>query len=175
MLRGTTVLVGTFTLICAQLGAQVPAAPRPRVSPTAAAAGRAAKPRIAGIAPAPVQYQAPPIPTTGLFTNITQAPSEFGNTIPFSGQQTFAQPGFGQPSFGQPSFGQPAVSPRPAAFFFVPALVLSDGRIFANFNGTYEEVLRQCPVFAGTVNVESVGAACWIVDTAGRYKVIQRR
>jgi len=155
MLRGTTVLVGTFTLICAQAGAQVPAARR-QAPAAAAATSRAPRVRIAGIAPAPaVPFQAPQIPTTGLFTNIVSAPGLFTNTPTVIGQQS--------------------VVPRPVAFFRVPALVLSDGRIFARFNGAYEEVLRQCPVFAGTVNVDAVAPACWVVDAGGRYSVIQRR
>ena len=154
MLRGTTVIVGTFTLVSAHAGAQVAAArPRTAVSATVTS-GRASAPRIASIAPAPsVPFQPPAIPTTGLFTNIVSSPGLFANA---------------------PSFGQQVV-PRPVSFFFVPALVMSDGRVFANFNGAYEEVLRQCPMIAGTADIGFVAPACWIVDSRGRYSVVQRR
>jgi hypothetical protein len=168
MLRGTTVLLGTFTLAAAAVpvaaqaqarprqgavgAAPAPARPRPRQGgiPAAPVASAVRRPtsgvRIAGIAPAPTTvFQPTPIPTTGLFTNI----------VPATAPQAFA--------------------PRPATFFFLPAVVLSDGRVFADFNGNYEEVLRQCPLVPGTNSFGFVAPACWMVDAYGRYSVMQRR
>jgi hypothetical protein len=90
-------------------------------------------------------FQPTPIPTTGLFTNIL------------------------------PATGRQSIAPRAATFFFVPAVALRDGRVFANFSGNYEEVLRQCPVVPGTNSVGFVAPACWTVDAYGRYSVLQRR
>ena len=132
------------------------AAARPRTTPAPAVRSSSAPaPRIASIAPERAQYQPPPIPTTGLFTNIVPSTGLFTNASPGVRQQTNV--------------------PRPVAFFFVPAVVLSDGRIFANFNGVYEEVVRQCPMIQGTATVGFVAPACWIVNANGRYSVIQRR
>ena len=39
--------------------------------------------------------------------------------------------------------------PQVAAFFYLPTVVLTDGRVFANFHCVYEQVLRQCPVTSG--------------------------
>ena|SRR5687767_11218813 len=58
-----------------------------------------------------------------------------------------------------------------------PTVVLSDGRVLANF-GTgrgYEEVLRKCPTFSGAVPSNAYVAPCWTVDVNGRYLVVQQR
>lgn len=79
---------------------------------------------------------------------------------------------FGQTVFSrQPSFGFPQV----AQFYFLPAVVLNDGRIFANFNGSYEEVLRRCPAFSGALPPNFTTTACWTIDQYGRYTVVQPR
>jgi hypothetical protein len=58
-------------------------------------------------------------------------------------------------------------------FFYVPAVVLTDGRIFANFNGSYEQVLRRCPAISGPLPPGFTTSACWMIDSYGRYVVVQ--
>ena len=60
-----------------------------------------------------------------------------------------------------------------AQFYYLPAVVLTDGRVFANFNGSYEEVLRRCAVFSGALPPNSTSSACWMIDAYGRYVVVQ--
>lgn len=143
MIRRTTVLAGTFALVCAGRAAmaQEPAGTgagllvaAPRNTPTKP---RDNKPRFAGIAPAPPLIpNQNGIPTAGMI----------GNTVP-----------------------------SVAAFYYLPAVVLTDGRVFANFSGRYEQVLRRCPVTSGTVAPGFAVAACWVVDSNGRYQVVQQR
>lgn len=78
------------------------------------------------------------------------------------------------PIIAAPVFGaQPAI----AQITYFPTLVLTDGRVFANF-GTgrgYEQVLRQCAQFTGGVPYGVNVSPCWTVDANGRYAVIQQR
>lgn len=76
---------------------------------------------------------------------------------------------------GAPTAGFLNGPPQVAAFYYLPTVVLTDGRVFANFNGTYEQVLRQCPITSGPVPPGFATPACWIVDAYGRYQVIQQR
>lgn len=62
-----------------------------------------------------------------------------------------------------------------AQFFYTPAVVLTDGRVFANFNGSFEQVLRRCPAFSGTLPPNFTTSACWMIDSYGRYLVVQPR
>jgi hypothetical protein len=62
-----------------------------------------------------------------------------------------------------------------AQFYYLPAVVLTDGRIFANFNGSYEEVLRRCAAFSGPLPPNFTTSACWMIDSYGRYVVVQPR
>lgn len=60
---------------------------------------------------------------------------------------------------------------------YYPTVVLSDGRVLANF-GTgrgYEQVLRRCPNIVGTLPPGAFVAPCWTVDAYGRYAVVQQR
>ena len=67
------------------------------------------------------------------------------------------------------------IVPQVAAFYYLPAVVLTDGRVFANFNGNYEQVLRRCPVTSGPLPPGFATPVCWVVDSYGRYQVVQRR
>ncbi len=60
-----------------------------------------------------------------------------------------------------------------AQFFYLPAVVLTDGRVFANFNGSYEQVLRRCPAISGPAVPGFATTACWMIDAYGRYVVAQ--
>jgi hypothetical protein len=62
-----------------------------------------------------------------------------------------------------------------AQFYYLPAVVLTDGRILANFNGRYEEVLRRCAAFSGPLPPNFTTSACWMIDSYGRYVVAQPR
>lgn len=63
-----------------------------------------------------------------------------------------------------------------AQFSYIPAVVLTDGRVFANFNGSYEQILRQCPMTSGALIPEfTTFSACWMIDPYGRYVVVQPR
>lgn len=62
-----------------------------------------------------------------------------------------------------------------AAFFYLPAVVLTDGRVFANFNGRSEQVLRRCPVTSGPLPPGFATPTCWMIDGQGRYLVVQQR
>jgi hypothetical protein len=66
-------------------------------------------------------------------------------------------------------------APQVTAFYYVPTVVLTDGRVFGNFNGTYEQVLRRCPITSGPVPPGFATPACWYVDTYGRYQIVQGR
>lgn len=46
------------------------------------------------------------------------------------------------PTFHNPSF--PRQAPRPVQFTLIPAVLMSDGSIFANFGFGYEPVVRTC-------------------------------
>jgi hypothetical protein len=74
----------------------------------------------------------------------------------------------------RPVYGTPA---QVVQITYYPTVVLSDGRVLANF-GTgrgYEQVLRQCPQFSGTMPPNAIISACWTVDSYGNYRVIQQR
>jgi len=74
----------------------------------------------------------------------------------------------------RPVYGAPA---QVVQITYYPTVVLSDGRVLANF-GTgrgYEQVLRQCPQFTGTMPPNAIITACWTVDAYGNYRVIQQR
>lgn len=47
---------------------------------------------------------------------------------------------------------------QPVQFTLVPAILMSDGSIFANFGFGYEPVLRSCSAGAGTRPLQRVGA-----------------
>jgi len=73
-----------------------------------------------------------------------------------------------------PLYGAPA---QIAQITWFPTIVLSDGRVLANF-GTgrgYEEVLRQCPQLSAPLPPNATIAPCWTVDSYGIYRVMQRR
>jgi hypothetical protein len=71
----------------------------------------------------------------------------------------------------------PAQTPQIAQITYYPTVVLTDGRVLANF-GTgrgYEQVLRRCPQFSGPIPANVFIAPCWTVDGYGRYIVLQQR
>ena len=144
MIRRTTVLAGTFAIICASKVLLAQSSPTPQSGGVLVAAPKtpparpeAGRPRIAGIAPPPaVVPNQNGMPTAGFI----------GNAIP-----------------------------QVAAFYYLPAVVLTDGRVFANFGGRYEQVLRRCPVTSGTVPPGFTTSTCWVVDAYGRYQVVQQR
>lgn len=73
-----------------------------------------------------------------------------------------------------PVYGPPA---QIAQITWYPTVVLSDGRVLANF-GTgrgYEQVLRQCPQLTGALPPNATIAPCFTVDSYGTYRVMQRR
>jgi hypothetical protein len=204
----TTVLAGTFTLICAvyPATAQTAAAPKTGViyPRTLQAASRpvVTRPRIAVIAPPAGSVVA--MPSMASMTSgqgLPRAPGSFinGGTTVFSpavgtmvGVQGASAPvrrvgtariaGIAPPpqtvpiqnlatNTGFVANGPPQV----AAFYYLPAVVLTDGRVFASFNGNFEEVLRRCPQISGTLPPGFSVATCWTVDANGRYLVVQRR
>jgi len=96
----------------------------------------------------------------------------FGNAARVGIIPLTPQPAPNQTVFAQvPSLGIVQV----AQFNYLPAVVLTDGRIFANFNGSYEQVLRQCPAFSGVLPPNFTISTCWMVDQYGRYTVVQPR
>ena len=85
----------------------------------------------------------------------------------------------GFPTASIPTTPTPAATPIATApvaqITWYPTLVFSDGRVFANFGGGYEQVLRQCPQLSGTLPPNATIAPCWTVDSCGVYRVMQRR
>ena len=55
-------------------------------------------------------------------------------------------------------YRNPSYPLQPVQFILVPALLLSDGSIFANFGFGYEPVLRSCSAVVVTGQVQRVGA-----------------
>jgi hypothetical protein len=85
---------------------------------------------------------------------------------------------------GFPTVNVPTVPAQPASpvattpiaqITWYPTLVFADGRVFANFGGGYEQVLRQCPQLSGTLPPNATIAPCFTVDAYGVYRVMQRR
>jgi hypothetical protein len=157
MLRGTTVLLGTFTLVAVAAGTAAGQSDgRLVAAPATASPRRPSTVRIAGIAPAPRRVQ-----------TRTGANPQFGfdsSVIP-----TIPTPGIFNAA--------PAVDAQPqvASFFFLPVVILTDGRIFANFNGRFEQVQRECPTFSGAMPSNFAVAPCWIADRSGRLTAVRRR
>jgi hypothetical protein len=86
------------------------------------------------------------------------------------------------PPAAQGQFSQTVFAPtqdfgfvQVAQFFFVPAVALTDGRVFANFNGRFEQVLRRCPDISGALPPGFTTSACWMIDSFGQYVVVQPR
>jgi hypothetical protein len=67
------------------------------------------------------------------------------------------------------------VSPQVAQFYYTPAIILTDGRVFTNFGNGYEQVLRRCPYITGPLPPGFATPACWTIDSYGRYVVITQR
>ena len=113
-----------------------------------------AKPARTGTAQSAPPAQPVVVNTTGLPTT----------TLPVAPAQPAAGPFGGDPT-------------HIAQITYYPTVVLANGRVLANF-GTgrgYEEVLRQCPQFTGTLPPNAVIAPCFTVDAYGNYRVMQRR
>jgi hypothetical protein len=187
MNRRTTVLAGTFALlVAANAGhaqasrprtASMPAPAQPREAPSrprqdnppppVAAPqpdGRTHTPRIGWIVSAPAAPQSPPAQT------VFGAPPVY--VVPAYG--TVSGYGSGSGYYGGAVYGAPA---QPMQLYYIPTVVLNDGRVLANF-GTgrgYEQVLRQCPSFTGTLPPNFAVAPCFVVDAYGRYSVLQQR
>jgi hypothetical protein len=143
----TTVLAGTFALIFVAQFAGAQTQSRPRV-------GIIAAPPAQPAVQYPAQARNPAKPRIAW---IVPAPP----VVPE--QNAF------------PSAGFVNGAPQVAAFYYVPTIVLTDGRVFANFNGAYEQVLRRCPITSGPLPPGFAAPACWVVDSYGRYRTIQRR
>jgi hypothetical protein len=115
----------------------------------------------------------PQIPNTGFVTNYINPPPT--NPPGYVSSGVFGNQVYGQPAVvGQVIYGS---SSAIAQVTYFPTLVLTDGRIFANF-GTghgYEQVLRQCPQINGQTPWNIIIPPCWAVDRNGRYYVMQQR
>jgi hypothetical protein len=158
MNRRTTILLGSFAVAVSAgvLEAQTQSRPRSgTVTRTPATeSGRTEKSVRAGIIqPAPAAEPVV-VNTTGL---------PMGNTSGLAGP-VVTSPGY-------------IVPVQVAQVSYYPTVVLTDGRVLANF-GTgrgYEQVLRRCPNFTGAVPYGVAVSPCWVVDAYGRYSVIQQR
>jgi hypothetical protein len=155
----TTFLLGSFAL----LGAA-----------TVSRAQTESRPRTGGMVAAPAQSTGKPAVRTG---TMPPPPPPAPQMVPTS--TGFQQVNTGvvvgsTPIITAPVFGaQPAI----AQVTYFPTLVLTDGRVFANF-GTgrgYEQVLRRCAQFSGGTPLSVNLSPCWTVDASGRYSVIQQR
>ena len=158
MIRRTTVLAGTFALVCV---AHV------------AAAQTTSRPRTGVVVPAPTN---PPVQPTGAVVGVPRARITQDRTKPrIAGIAAAVQPVPAQNSPATAGWATTNILPQVAAFYYLPAVVLTDGRVFANFNGNYEQVLRRCPVTSGTLPPGFATPACWMIDSNGRYLVVQQR
>ncbi len=149
--RTTFLLVAFAALVVASSSAaQSQARPRPG---TSSAPQPAAKPVRVGIATSAPPAQPVVVNTTGLPAYATG-----------SSPAAAAAP---------PIYAHPAPV---AQIIYYPTVVLTDGRVLANF-GTgrgYEQVLRQCPQGIGSLPSGVKVAPCWAVDAYGYYRVLQR-
>jgi hypothetical protein len=132
------------------------------------------RPRTGGMVAAPAKTTGKPAVRTG--TMPPPPPPAPQMVATWTGFQQVNAGGFVGPTaiITAPVFGaQPAI----AQITYFPTLVLTDGRVFANFgNGRgYEQVLRQCAQFTGAMPFGVNVAPCWTVDATGRYLVIQQR
>jgi hypothetical protein len=158
MNRRTIFVAGTFVAACSTGVAHAQTESRPRTGQVAASptTGTAKRPVRAGVIPLSPPAQPIVVNTTGLpVTNTT------GTPIPNS--------------TGLPPDPHAAASVVQLSYY--PTVVLSDGRVLANF-GTgrgYEQVLRRCPNIVGTLPPGAFVAPCWTVDAYGRYAVVQQR
>ena len=101
---------------------------------------------------------APPAQPVATTSGLPAAPNPASQPVPSS----------------SPVYGAPVAV---AQVTWYPTLVLSDGRVLANF-GTgrgYEEVLRQCPDLSGPLPPNATIAPCFTKDSYGTYRVMQRR
>jgi hypothetical protein len=172
----TTFLVGAFALGALAAPALAQTESRPRAENHAAAP--VARPnhgvRIGIITPQPqTPRPVPQIPNTGFITNYTNPPGTYPSG--YSPYGVLANPGYAQTTVpgGQIVYSAPQI----AQVTYFPTLVLTDGRVFANF-GTghgYEQVLRQCPQLTGQTPWNITIPACWGIDRSGRYFVMQQR
>jgi hypothetical protein len=161
MKNRTTVLAGTFALICAAQAAAAQTASRPRIARITVPS------RQAAVVPTQPQNYGPTVVRPLSYGRAAGRAARIGWIVPpppVIPQQT---------SFPTAGFANGA--PQVAAFYYLPTVVLTDGRVFANFNGTYEQVLRRCPVTSGTLPPGFATPACWVVDSYGRYQVVQGR
>jgi hypothetical protein len=173
----TTLLAGSFALAFLALPAFAQTESRPRTENHAAPTATprpTQRVRIGYMTPQPNAPQAmPQYPSSGLFNNYTNQPST--NSSGYSPYGVFGNSGYGQTTVngGQVSYGAPQV----AQVTYFPTVVLTDGRIYANF-GTghgYEQVLRQCPQLTGQTSWNIIIPPCWGIDRNGRYFVMQQR
>lgn len=153
MNRRTTIWAGTFAVIV--LGASAEA--------------QRSRPRTAAIAPATPATPAAQAPSKAALPPRNAPPVRIAGIAP--PPQPAAAPAAAH------GYAYPVTTPQPIRFSYLPTLVYSDGRVYANFgNGRgYEQVLRQCPTFTGAIPPNYALAPCFIVDAYGRYSVIQQR
>jgi hypothetical protein len=150
MIGRTTVIAGTFALgvIAGVANAQTESRPRSgeMVAAPKAPAPAARKPPRIAFIP-----PSPPVPSPTVFQQQGQGVAYLPPTAP-------------------------SPTARVAQIFYLPTLVLTDGRVFADFGrGRYEQVLRRCAPITGPIPPGFATAACWTVDQNSRYSVIQQR
>jgi hypothetical protein len=148
----TTFLLIAFAVATGAATASAQSQARPRAG-SAAPARPAAAPARVGVATSAPPAQPIVVNTTGLPGYVVTAP-------PAS-------------SPAQPTHMHPAPVVQ---IVYYPTVVLSDGRVLANF-GTgrgYEQVLRQCPQGIASLPYGAQVAPCWSVDAYGYYRVLQR-
>jgi hypothetical protein len=162
----TTALAGTFAIISLAGVARAQTASRPRIAIIAVA------PTPTTQAPVPQPQYQPPA-TAQYYQQQQQSASRYSGRARIG--LIVPPPAVVPQQNGFPTAGFANGAPRVAAFYYLPAVVLTDGRVFANFNGTFEQVLRRCPITSGPVPPGFATPACWIVDSYGRYQVIQGR
>lgn len=147
-----------------RIGAMVPA-PTPEVNVRANPRSQMRFPNL----PLPEQPQGPRVQAAPRGQPTGRGTPQFGAILPAPS----APPGQLSPTIFSPNFGTGTV--QVAQFSFVPAVVLTDGRVFANFNGGFEQVLRRCPTISGATPPGFTTSPCWVVDQFGRYLVAQPR
>ena len=159
-MRRTIVLLGGFALMAAGTA-------RAQSGWTAAPAKAPAKSagvRTAGMAPDPAPAPAPAQPVV---VNTTGFPTYHAPGVPAPNTTGLAIP-------NSTGLHTNFVAPSVAQVSYYPTIVLTDGRVLANF-GTgrgYEEVLRRCPQ---ALPPGARVAPCWTVDANGNYRVLQQR
>lgn len=159
MNRRTTILLGSFAIAALAASAQAQTKSRPRTGGMTAAPSKpsATPKRPVRTASIPASPPAQPI-----VVNTTGFPAANipGSAIPRTTGSNIS----------------PLAPVALAHITYYPTVILSDGRVLANF-GTgrgYEQVLRKCAQIVGPLPPGVTMAPCWTVDAYGRFVVIQQ-